>query len=179
MRLVGNFLHRFTFALSLVALIVFLSPLSHADERYRLTPKGQKTSKQLKKINMPEYLESLPVAINQIVERCPWRSNKGKGVVRVVHTSVGLANELYLQWVLAATKHQERKILSTVKVVELSKGQGYRFELPSDKLNNNLCILSTKGTQLSSKRLQRITLNLTAFGQYRISIHPILFDATQ
>lgn len=168
----------------LLALALCVSQLAYADGRYQVVPEAQKTKKtkqykKYKKEKLDKYLQGLPVEINQIVERCPWRSKKGKGVVRVVHTTVGLANELYLQWLLEATKYTPRKIITTVKVAELNKDGGHRFDLPTSKLKSNLCVLNTKGVQLNSQQPQRITLNLSSFGKYRISIHPILFSGSK
>lgn len=164
-----------------LALGLCVSHEAYADEQYQVVLETQKTkkAKQNKKINLYNHIQSLPVEINQIVKRCPWRSKKGKGVVRVIHTTVGLSNELYLQWLLEATKHTPRKIITTVKVAELDKDGGHRFDLPTSKLKSNLCILNTKGVQLNSQQPQRITLNLSSFGKYRISIHPILFSGSK
>lgn len=128
--------------------------------------------------SMLQSLASLPVEVIQVVEACPWRTNKAKGVIRVVHTQEGLVNKLYLQWVRSATQKDAKKVISTVEVKEFSKQKGHQFKMPRAELRRNLCILSTKGISISDKRLQRITLNLMGFGQYKILIHPILSDTS-
>lgn len=125
-----------------------------------------------------QRLSMLPVEITQVLEVCPWRTKKEKGVIRVVHTQEGLANKLYLQWVRLATQKQVKKVMSSVEVKELSEQQGYQFKMPQAELRHNLCILSTKAIKISNKRLQRITLNLMGFGQYRFLLHPILSDTS-
>lgn len=123
-----------------------------------------------------DYLKALPVGINQIVERCPWRSKQGKGVVRVIHTTNGLINELYLQWLLQASQSHPRKVISTIKVSELNLQSGYQFELPDSQLRKEMCVLSTQAIKVSTQRLHRVNLKLSHFGQYQISIHPILAE---
>lgn len=125
-----------------------------------------------------QRLSMLPVEVTQVIEVCPWRTKKAKGVIRVIHTQESLANKLYLQWVRLATQNEAKKVISTVEVKELSEQQGYQFKTPSAELRRNLCILSTKGIKISDKRLQRITLNLMGFGDYKILIHPILSDTS-